>query len=268
MPEAHKRISDVVHDHYTGVAHDHGGRADIDIDPADLETEGREDPPGIKVIDIYGPLAKRVSDLQLMSGVTDIDVISNQIDEALADDTVEGIFLDVDSPGGSVTGIPELAEKIRLAKAQKPIVAFTDSLMASAAYWIAAGASAIVSTGSAMVGSIGVYMAWLDVSRKFEMEGMRTELIKAGKFKATGITGIALTDEQRALLQAEIDEVFGWFAKSVRLGRGQVASDTMEGQTFYGQKSVELNLVDRVGDADAALTELRAMATQKNKGTA
>jgi ClpP class serine protease len=85
--------------------------------------------------------------------------------------------------------------------------------MASAAYWIGVTADAIFAEPSAEIGSIGVYSAFLDESRAFEMEGLKTELFKTGKYKGMGMPGLPLTEDQRALIQAEVDRVNKQFAR-------------------------------------------------------
>ena len=154
MPAAHKQICDIVNAHITGAAHEPQGIAGSEENtvPTTFERVG-----DIAVVPIQGVLDKRVSEMAKSSGAMGMDDIEKMLGEALTDDSISGILLDVDSPGGSVTGVPELAAKIAAASNQKPIVAYTDSLMASAAYWLSAGANAIFAAESATVGSIGVY---------------------------------------------------------------------------------------------------------------
>lgn len=215
-------------------------------------------------IAIDGVIGKHVSAIEKSSGVTDVDDLSAQVSAAIGDSGVEGIFLDVNSPGGGVTGVPEAAALIASAAAKKPVVAFTDQLMASAAYWLAAGADAIYASQSASVGSVGVYMAWLDESAAFEMQGIKTELIKRGKFKAMGMSGTALTDEQRDHLQSEVDTLYDWFRAAVT-SRRKVPQSAMEGQTFYAADAKKARLIDRVGSREGAVKELRKLIERKSR---
>lgn len=256
LPEAHKQICDIVQAHLSGAAHAANGIADSQSNdvPDAFQRSGN-----VAIIPIQGVLDKRVSDMAKSSGAMGLDDIEDMLTEAMLDEEIKGILLDVNSPGGSVTGVPELAAKIAAAAKQKPVVAFTDSMMASAAYWLGAGASAIFASQSASVGSIGVYMAFLDESRAYEMQGLKMELIKNGKYKAAGIPGIPLSDEQRDRLQGSVDQVATWFKGFVSKHRETVQAETMEGQTFFGADAVKADLVDAVGTAADAMAELRSM---------
>jgi len=180
-------------------------------------------------------------------------VMQRIIGEATEDPEIDAIVIDVDSPGGTVTGVPEAAEAIERAATEKPVIAYTGGMMASAAYWISASADAIVAAPSADVGSIGVYTAFLDRTRQFEQEGIDVELFKHGKFKAMGMPGVALTDEQRALIQEGVDEIAGWFKGFVQQSRPGVSTDAMEGQTFLGKNAVAVGLVDALGSLGDAI---------------
>lgn len=276
LPAAHARLCEIVNDHITGSAHVNGGRLELfekalaEATAAENRIIGRiagedEKAPklyrqvgNIGVIMMHGVVMKYAGLFEKMSGALDVDDISDALDAALSDDSVEGIMLHINSPGGTVVGVPETAAKIAQVTDTKPVVAYTDDLMASAAYWLASGATEIVATKSAEVGSIGVYMSFLDSSRQFEMEGLKTELLKVGKFKAAGIKGTSLSDEQRALLQARVDEEYDWFVEAVMNTR-DVPLEAMEGQIFYGVGALDSGLIDKVGDFGDAMTELQEL---------
>ena len=259
MPDIHRRLCDILDAHISGTAHDPDGIVSqfVQAEPDKGNPNKIEIVDGVAVIPVHGVIGHGYSTMLNSSGVMSVDVLGSLITEAVEDERVNGILLDVNSPGGTVTGVPETAELISNATASKPVVAFTDSLMASAAMWLASGANAIYATQSASVGSIGVYMAWLDESRAMEMQGYRTELIKRGKFKAAGIKGLELTEEQREDLQSTVDKVYGWFVDAVIRGRGDVNEDVMEGQCFFGADAVDVNLADAVGTADKAMEEMQ-----------
>ena len=258
VPEMHKQICRIVHDHMTGSAHQDNGCAAVFETPVQADAE-MQVVDGVAVIPVQGVLDKSVNAMAAQSGATGLDAIEAMLGKALLDDSVDGILLDVNSPGGSVTGIPELAKKIAAAATVKPVVAFTDTMMASAAYWLSAGASAIVASESANVGSIGVYMAFHDTSRANEMAGVKTILVKAGKFKAAGIDGIEPTTEQIDMMQESVDKIAGWFNGFVAQNRSAMPASAREGQTFFGIDAVAVDMIDRVGSADDAMAELRAM---------
>jgi len=255
VPEMHKQLCDIVDAHISGAAHEAGGIVSL-IDEDQSKKKLFTVVEDIAVIKIDGVIAKRVSEIARSSGVTDLDMLIEGLLQVKKRDDICGVLLDVNSPGGSVTGVPEAAEVISDLATIKPVVAYTDMMMASAAFWLSAGASEIIASQSAMVGSIGVYMAFLDVSRQLEKEGKKLELFKTGKFKAIGFPGTSLTDEQREHLQAEVDMVFTWFKAAVLKNR-VVPNEAMEGQTFMAEDAKRNGLIDGIGTVEDAMQELR-----------
>lgn len=217
--------------------------------------EGR---PELAVIPVYGILAKNASWMeQVCYGITDINAISHAIAQAAAAKEVKKMILDFATPGGQVTGIPEMAGMIRAATRipGKTVYAFCDERCASAGYWLASPADEFYCTPSATIGSIGTYIAWLDETVRMQIEGVRLEFFGAGKHKGMGLPGKALTQEDRELLQARVDEINGWFTDAVRSTRPKVTTETMQGQTFTGPAAEARGLVDgMVGSWEEFLT--------------
>jgi signal peptide peptidase SppA len=190
--------------------------------------------------------------------VADVLDIERAVDSAVASGA-KGILLSFDSPGGGVSCVPELAAKLAAVNKTVPLVAYADGLCCSAAYWLASQASLIVSGKTAQSGSIGVYQAFLDRSREMELAGRKVELFSTGKFKGMGLTGLPLSDDQRAMLQSRVDQVFGWFKSAVADGRGKVPDEAMQGQSYYGEDARKENLVDMIGSREDAVEELKAL---------
>ena len=255
MPEIHQQLCEIVQAHYDGTAHIEGGIAEFGpSDPAKAQIQD-----GILTIPVNGVIGHRVGGMEKMSGACDVCDLQAQLQAAVEHPDVAGVLLDVSSPGGTTTGVPEAAESVAQAASEMPVLAYTDNLMASAAYWVSAPSTMIMASASARVGSIGVYMAWTDNSRANDLAGFKTELIKRGKFKAVGVDGVSLTDDQRDMLQGSVDQVYEWFTGAVRDGRGTVSDDTMQGQTFFGGDAVGVNLVDKVGSITDARQELAGL---------
>ena len=198
---------------------------------------------GIGIVPISGVLMKRPDIFsRVLLGATDMDEIREALDEAEERDDVQAVLLDIDSPGGTVNGTPELAAAVASLSKAKYVYAFSDGQMCSAAYWIASQADVIYASPSARVGSIGVLLPMLDESEAFKQEGLKMEVFASGKYKSTGMPGVALTDEQRTWLQSMIDEINGDFRAAV-LTRGRaIDPGAMEGQDFSGQKAFENSL--------------------------
>ena len=201
---------------------------------------------GVAIIPVAGVIGHKVSAVSKLLGAVDtVDVIA-AIELAAEDDDIDTIILDIDSPGGTVGGVPELAETVEDVQRAgvKKIYAYTDSMMASAAYWMAAGANGIFAAPSAEVGSIGVYLPVMDTSKALAEKGVTVEIFKSGKYKAAGFPGVALDEEVRKHLQLEVMETYNEFAGFVKKYRADINYEYMQGQTLTGRKAAEVGRVD------------------------
>ncbi len=212
----------------------------------------------VAVLPLVGVIAHRQNRLTALTGGTSTETVTAQFRQALADPEVRAIVLDVDSPGGVVEGMEELATEILRSRGEKPIVAVANSLMASAAYWIASAAGEVVATPSGKVGSIGVVAIHTDVSKLEEQSGVTTTLISAGTYKEDGYG--PLTDAARAHLQGLVDERYAAFVASVARGRGVVVeavrSGFGEGRVVHAREALALGLIDRIATLDETLARL------------
>lgn len=210
---------------------------------ADVEMPGMEIIDGIAHIPIAGAIGQGLGGFAKGRGAVDVGDISSEIDQAISDKEVKSILFDIDSPGGMVSGTPELASKIR--GAAKPKYTFTQGMIASAAYWLASACDGIFATESAEIGSIGVYLPFHDLTKAAEMEGVKVELIKAGKLKGIGYPGLPLSEMQREHLQERVDDIYKMFTTHVRSTRGsRISDDTMQGQTFLAKEAHTRGLID------------------------
>ena len=175
----------------------------------------------VVVLPLYDVIVGRANLMDRISGATSAALFGEAFDQALADPEVSAIVLDVDSPGGSVYQVPELARKIFAARGVKPIVAVANALAASAAYYIAAAAERFVVTPSGEVGSVGVFMAHDDVSAAMAMAGVKRTYIEAGEHKTEGNPYEPLGEETRAYWQSQVDDYYAMFVADVaRFRRG------------------------------------------------
>jgi signal peptide peptidase SppA len=201
---------------------------------------------GVAIIPVAGVIGHKLGPVaKMLGGVDALDVMA-AIELAAEDDEVDTIILDIDSPGGTVAGVPELAETVEAVQASgtKKIYAYTDSQMASAAYWLAAGANGIFAAPSADVGSVGVYLPVMDTSAALAEQGVQVEVFKSGKYKAAGFPGVALDEEVRKHLQLEVMETYNEFAGFVRKFRPELSYDSLQGQTFTGRRAAEIGMID------------------------
>jgi len=214
---------------------------------------------GVGVVTMSGPMIRNPDLLsQILFNAVDTEEITAAVREAANRPDIEAVFLDIDSPGGTVTGTPELAQAVADAGKQKPVYAFSSGLMCSAAYWVASQAQAIYVTPSARVGSIGVIQPIIDDSEAFKNAGLKVEVFAAGKFKSIGMPGVSLTDSQRECIQSNIAETAQDFHAAV-LARGRkIPAEAMEGQDFSGKQAQRMNLAGVVRDRAEAMQRLRS----------
>lgn len=213
---------------------------------------------GIAVIPIFGPLLQHAGLLDKQCGATSYDDIKKDIQSATNRSDVKAAILNCNSPGGSVLGCLELAEYIAEIQEETgiPIYAFTDSQMASACYFLAAGCYGIYSTKTAFVGSIGVMMGFIDSSKAYEMAGLKPELFVSGKLKGTASDGVPVSDEQRTYLQGLVDAAFEDFQGHVLAHRDSIDDGDMEGQCFYGKDANAKGLTDGICASIEELIEI------------
>jgi signal peptide peptidase SppA len=216
----------------------------------------------VAIIPMYGLLSQRMSLMSDMSGGTSIDEMRGALRSALADSSVKAIVFDIDSPGGSVDGMPEFAAELRaLRDGPVPLIGQVNTLAASAAYWLAAQMSEIVVTPSGEVGSIGVFAVHEDYSAADAAAGIKTTLISAGKYKVEGNEFEPLTDEARGAIQEQVDSFYQMFLADVAKGRRStvqgVADGYGEGRTFLAKKALAAGMVDRIDTLEATVRRLQ-----------
>lgn len=221
------------------------------------------------VIQVYGTITPRPNIFASWSGGASAEGIGRAVEQAVADPQAEAIVLDIDSPGGSVFGMPEAAGKILAARKSKPIYAVANHVAASAAYWLATQAHVIAVTPAGQVGSVGVIWAHTDVSAFDEKIGFKTTYITAGEFKAEGASEFPLTEEARAEMQRVVNEYYGMFTAAVAKGRGvkaeRIEKDFGQGRMRLAAEAVELRMADRVATLEQIIAEVNATRTAKTK---
>jgi signal peptide peptidase SppA len=199
------------------------------------------------IIPVYGVIGHKLGMLEKSCGATGVEDIEEDMVSAAGNRKIDRIILDIDSPGGTVGGVAELGDLIADINANdKQVIVFSDSLIASAAYWLAAGAHSIITTKCAESGSIGVFSALTDRSEAFRMEGLKVEVIRSGPKKGLGIPGTPITDALREEVQRGVDQIYGLFSKHVKQYRPRVTDDSMQGQVFLAQEAAGRGLVDGI----------------------
>lgn len=210
------------------------------------------------VIPIHGTIVKRAYGLSAISGSarTTLDM-QQDIQDALDNPKVSGIVLDIDSPGGTVDGTKQLADFVKYADGIKPVVAYANGMMCSAAMWVGSAARHIVAFPTSTVGSIGVIVSHQDRSKAEEAEGVKVTHIYAGKYKSMGNSNEPLSAEGKDYIQSKIDGIYSMFVDDIssnrKLDKDYVLNNLATAATFLGKEAVELKLVDSVGTLEDAI---------------
>lgn len=174
------------------------------------------------------------------------------------DDTVKAIVIDVNSPGGAVGPSQEIYYEILRAKKEtkKPVICVTTGLMASGGYYAALACDKIVVAPGAMVGSIGVIMEFANLERLYDWAKIQRYTITSGKFKDSGSEYRPMRDDERALFQEMITEVYNQFRSVVAKERKlslEAVSQYADGRVMTGAKAVEINFADVEGTYEDAV---------------
>ena len=225
--------------------------------PSILKRPSIDAPVGIAVIPVVGSLVRRTVGLDPASGFTSYAEIAGMVDAAIADPSVEGIVLDIDSPGGEAGGVFELGERIRAADGVKPVWAIASDTAFSAAYAIGCAASRLLISRTGGVGSIGVIAMHVDQTARDAQQGYRYTPITAGDHKNDFSPHEKLGPEAHARLQAEVDRLYSMFVDHVAAMR-KLDADAVratEAGIYFGMDAVTAGLADAVGSLDAVLAE-------------
>lgn len=230
-------------------------RAGKPPDPSVLDVD--IDARGIAVLPVHGFITRRATFWSSLFGGTSLQELEAATRDAVANPAVKAIVLDIDSPGGSVTGVHETFEVLRAANAVKPIHASISGLGASAAYWLASAASSIAVSPSAEVGSIGVFGMHADRSAFFASRGVTFSVFASPAAKAEGTDVVPLTDEARSAMRARVESHYARFVEDVATGRSTTADAVRagygQGRVVGSEAALAAGLVDRIATPEAVL---------------
>jgi len=221
------------------------------VDQADTMTirEG-----GVAILPVVGPIFRYANLFTEISGGTSVSALARDFNTALNDSSVKAILLNVDSPGGEVAGISELAQMIFDGRKKKRIAAYADGMMASAAYWIASAAGEIVADATAIVGSIGIVAA---VPNPEKRSARDVEFVSSQSPKKRPNPN---TESGKTQIQAMVDDLAAVFVDAVAKHRAVSTATVLEkfgqGDVFVGRKAVAAGLADRLGSFEQTVADL------------
>jgi ClpP class serine protease len=196
---------------------------------------------GLAVQPVSGVLMQGASRMwEAFFGVMNTARISRAAATVLALPDIKYFVLDFATPGGYVTGVAEAAtalQNIPAVRKDVAVIGFTGSQCCSAGEWIAAGCQLKKAAPSSTNGSIGVFNYLVDSHRMYEEAGYDVILVTDGKYKAMGMPGVKVSDDQKALLKAGVMETSAEFKGYLRTRRPGISDETMQGQTFTAKKA-------------------------------
>lgn len=231
------------------------GRGDED----DSEVQTVE---GVRILTLRGTVMPRSTLLSRFSGGVSCEMVSRQIERAIADTAVKSILIRGDSPGGSVFGVAELATTIYEARAKKPIYFWTDNgQCCSAMYWIGSACTKVFASEGSEIGSIGVIAVHQEITKMAEEAGVKFTVLRSVENKAVGQPYEVLDEKKRAVLMEKINTWHAAFVEAVGRNRGIDASTINEkfgaGKTFRAEQAADLGLIDGVQTFSQVFESLR-----------
>jgi signal peptide peptidase SppA len=212
----------------------------------------------IAYIPITGTIIKGAGNLGRWYGMADLNDISMWIRDAGNNDEVKAIVLLVDSPGGFTTGVTEVAAMVKkIAENKKPVMAYTEGVMASAAYWIGGASTFVYGTPSSNIGSIGAFIAIQDASKFFERMGVKIHVFRSGEYKGIGIDGVS--EKQANFLQDRVEKNAEDFKTSISARRPLIKDEDMQGQSYFGVEAASKGFLGAVvDDLDQAVAKFKS----------
>lgn len=216
---------------------------------------------GVAIIPVTGPLFRYANIFTAISGASSYELIARDFMSALENPQISSIILDIDSPGGEVNGVSELASMIFDARSTKPIIAYASGDAASGAYWIASAADEIVVSETSALGSIGVVGIYRGKSAK---ESAETVEIVSSQSPHKRLD--PMSDDGRAKLQTRIDSMADVFVSTIARNRSVTPDHVLEyyggGDVMIGAHAVNAGLADRIGSLERLIIEFSSPKTK------
>ena len=197
----------------------------------------------------------------------DVMPIAAKLREIAEDPSISGVILWIDSPGGSVAGVIQIAYEVERLKSTKSVVAYSGGISASGGYYIMSICDSIVVRPDAELGSIGVIYVHIDASGYYAQFGFDITVFKTGKHKDAGADWRALDDEEQEYIFDSVYDAFYRFVYTVSRGRNlstEYVEKYADGLTWFGNQAVELGFADIVGNFDDAVREIERLTGLTN----
>ncbi len=224
----------------------------------------------IAIIEVNGVIQDLGASLWFAQAGYHHRVMLQMLDKAAEDDTVKGVILRVNSPGGGVVESAEIHKKVKaLTEKEKPVYVSMGSMAASGGYYISAPATKIYASPTTLTGSLGVIMETINYSQLAENIGIDFEVVKSGPHKDIGSGARDMTKKEREILQSMVDNAYNDFVNVIAEGRSmseEQVKNIADGRIYDGRQAKEVGLVDELGDLDETIQALKEEIGKKQIG--
>jgi protease-4 len=237
------------------------------LDEVTVEDGKGFSPPKVAIIEVEGMLINAKSGGLLQPTENKLSVFTQQMELAARDSNVKAVVLRINSPGGTVTCSDTMYQTVREFRAQthKPVIASTQEVCASGAFYVACAADVIVAHPTSVVGSIGVIFETFDLSGAMYKLGIKADNVKSAPLKDMGSPFKPLDGDARAVMQGMIDEYYARFKGVVAESRTHLTDPATikmatDGRVFSGQQALAIGLVDKLGRLEEAIALAKEMS--------
>ncbi|PNV85929.1 MAG: signal peptide peptidase SppA [Desulfobacteraceae bacterium] len=221
----------------------------------------------LAIVTISGSLTTSNRAYNRYIGMVSYDEIRNAVFSAIDADGIEGIVLNMDTPGGQASGVSELSDFLsEVDESVKPIYTYTGTSMASGGYWLGSVGREVYASKLATVGSIGVITVHASYEKMYKDNGVEITVLRAGEFKALGSPYEKLDDKARSQIESQMNAIYDVFLETVAENRGtsvnSLKETAAEGRVFVGDDAVAIGLADHVTSFDAAIADISRKVTK------
>lgn len=202
----------------------------------------------------------KIGVVDLEGVILDSTTVVQQLKKFGDDDSIKGIIIKVNSPGGGVAASEEIYREVKRIRDEKKkrIVASISTVGASGAYYVSSATNKIYADNGSVVGSIGVIAEWVNYGDLLRWAKLKQEVLKVGEFKDTGDPSREMTPAERAYMQGLIDNMYTQFVSAVAEGRHAKVDDIKsiaDGRVWTGEQALGMHLIDQVADFQAAVDD-------------
>jgi len=214
------------------------------------------------------PVGDRVALIRIDGLITDSKETIDELKKYTKDPSVKAIVLRINSPGGAVAPAQEIYEEVKKAAAKKKVLVSMGAVAASGGYYIASPSTKIIANAGTLTGSIGVIMEIPNIEGLLHKLGIKTEVVKTGKYKDIASIFRGIKKENREILQGVLDNIHEQFIKAVAEGRNMRIEEVKkiaDGRVFTGEQALKVGLIDEIGNLEDTIEAAAKLAGIKGE---